>query len=148
MENASKALIMAAEILIGIIILSIGAYLFSNAAQLPKNYNDNLQSQHTAAFNKEFEKFNTNNVSAQDIVTCVNLAEQNNRDYENDVNSMYYITIYLNGTQLNNSEFTKDEKKIEFMSKMEAKNEFPYKCVKVEHSSQTGRIVKMYFVKK
>ena len=33
MENASKALIMAAEILVGVMIISIGVYLFNTLGQ-------------------------------------------------------------------------------------------------------------------
>ena len=43
MENASKALIMAAEVLIGVMIISIGVYLFNvfgqYSADNTKRYN-------------------------------------------------------------------------------------------------------------
>lgn len=99
MENASKALIMAAGVLIGIIIISMGVYLFGKAAAIPKEYSSKLEKDRLAAFNEKFEVYNREDVSAQDIVTVVNLAVQNNRQY--DITEIdYYVKIYL-GTRRN-----------------------------------------------
>lgn len=94
MENASKALIMAGGVLIGIIIISMGVYLFSNAAAIPKEYSSKLNKDRLAAFNVQFEAYNREDVSAQDIVTVVNLAVQNNRQYD-ITETDYYVKIYL-----------------------------------------------------
>lgn len=100
MENASKALIMAAGVLLGIIIISMGVYLFSKAAAIPEEYNSKLEKDRLAAFNEKFEVYNREDVSAQDIVTVVNLAVQNNRKYST-AEIDYYIKIYL-GSRRNN----------------------------------------------
>ena len=54
MENASKALIIAGEILIGVIILSILAYLFSSASGLSQSYSEAEQKKVLDAFNNKF----------------------------------------------------------------------------------------------
>ena len=80
MENASKALIIAGEILIGVIILSILAYLFSSASGLSQSYSEAEQKKVLDAFNNKFEIYNRNNLIIHDIITVANLAKQFNNE--------------------------------------------------------------------
>ena len=57
MENASKALIMAAEILIGVIIISIGVFLFSSLGKYSADITADLEETQIAKFNEQFLKF-------------------------------------------------------------------------------------------
>lgn len=111
MENASNALIMAAGVLIGVLILSLAGYLiyiFGNYnAEVNLKNEENLLNE----FNVQFTKYygNTRNVyinengekvvedevdgdeknqilcSAHDIISLANLAKQNNIDYNYDI---------------------------------------------------------------
>ena len=146
MENMSQALLIAAGILVGILIISMGVYLFSQAAAIPRDYNEKLENDKLAAFNEKFEVYNREDVTAQDIVTVINLAVQNNRKYnEEDVD--YYITVYLDGILMNAS--TEDEK-INILSGTEIEEghlSYPYKCKTIEYSEVTGRVISMKFEK-
>ena len=111
MENASKALIMAAEILIGVIIISIGVFLFSSLGKYSADITADLEETQIAKFNEQFLKFygytTTNNNSPQpitctihDIVGLANLANQYNvkngfTDIQTPSDTLYYIQIDL-----------------------------------------------------
>ena len=108
MENASKALIMAAEVLIGVLVLSLMVYLFisfgSNASEISKQ----LEESKLSEFNSQFDKYNgKNDVTIYDIVTLANLAKENNDYYElnNSTDGNYYVTIKLNGTRIETGKY-------------------------------------------
>lgn len=61
MENASKALIMAAEILVGIMIISIGVYLFNIFADYSRENYKQIEETQIAEFNNTFLKFQSSN---------------------------------------------------------------------------------------
>ena len=113
MENASKALIMGAEILVGVMIISIGVYLF----QLLGNYSAETTAKITDAqlqqFNAQFTKYygttssidqNGNTVNQvikctmQDIVGVANLASMYNKqngfeEVQEASDTSYYIQV-------------------------------------------------------
>jgi len=88
-ENASKALIMAAEILIGVMIIAAGVYLFNMLADYSSDKYEKIESAQIAEFNAQFLKYygedqNGNPVECtiHDIVSLANLAQKNNLQYE------------------------------------------------------------------
>jgi len=151
MENASQALIIAAGVLIGIVIISMGVYLFTQAAAIPKNYSEKLENDKLAAFNEKFEIYSRIDATAQDIVTVINLAIENNRQYD-ETDKDYYITIEVDGAVAN--DFSEQDKidmleGIEIVADAEGNEvlESPYECTAIEYSSVTGRVIKMKFKK-
>lgn len=107
MENASKALLMAGGVLLGILILSLAVYLFSNFGGASSRIHDNIEENQTAQFNSQFTKYMGNeNVTIHDVVTMANLATENNRYYEMPKRgsiasgSDNYITVLLDGIQI------------------------------------------------
>lgn len=83
MENATKALLMAASVLIGIMILSLGVYLFSIFGDSSKNFSDRMEQAQIDEFNSQFTKFEgQENCTIHDIVSIVNLAKSNNKNYD------------------------------------------------------------------
>lgn len=91
MENASKALIMAATVLIGVMLISIGVYLFSIYGEYSSNMYAKMESAQIDQFNAQFLKFygtrqNNNGQSEtilctiHDIISLANLAKQNNKE--------------------------------------------------------------------
>ena len=59
MENASKALLIAGEVLIGIIVLSIFAYVFDRAFNFTQDYQDRTERQKIVVFNTQYTKYAT-----------------------------------------------------------------------------------------
>lgn len=88
MENASNALIMAAGILISIMLISLGTYLFATFGGYSKNINDTLSQTQIEEFNSQFTKYETTPgdettyCTAYDIVSVINLARNANEKYE------------------------------------------------------------------
>lgn len=76
MENASKALIMAAGILIGILILTLMITLFASAGSLSKSYDDARKADEVQQFNVNFIKFVGRDLNIHEVVTICNFAEK------------------------------------------------------------------------
>ena len=57
MENASKALIMAAEILVGVMIISIGVYLFNTLGQYSADTAQDMEQAQIDSFNEQFLRY-------------------------------------------------------------------------------------------
>lgn len=94
MENASKALLMAASVLLGVMLISIGAYLFSVYGDYTSSMYDRIESAQIDQFNIQFLKYygerqaaagsGTEKVlcTAHDIASLANLARKNNLENE------------------------------------------------------------------
>lgn len=76
MENAAKGLIMAGGILIAVIVLSLGVYIFTTFSEGTEPYNKTFTEQEIWAFNNKFLDCidNNNQATIQDVVTMINLA--------------------------------------------------------------------------
>lgn len=72
MENASKALIMAGEILISIIIVSALLLMFNNLTSYQKVNEQNTEEAQVIAFNSTYEAYNTNDVRGNDLYSLIN----------------------------------------------------------------------------
>ena len=82
MENASKALIMAASILIGIMVVSFAVYIFSLFGDFAYNVESNREAQQLESFNSNFSKYKgLTDISPHDIVSVINMAQENNKKY-------------------------------------------------------------------
>lgn len=83
MENASNALLMVAAVLIGVMIISIGVYLFSVFGDTTSAIEDQIEQSQIAQFNSQFTKFEgLENCTIYDVVTTINLAQSNNKNYD------------------------------------------------------------------
>lgn len=155
MENASKALIMAAEVMIGVLVLSLMVYLFisfgSNSAQI----NEQMDETKLAEFNSQYDKYNgKNDVTIYDIVTLANLARENNKYYEltglnksaRSNNSNYYISILLGSEYLEEKTAAYLKEDVIKKNLEDNDNLNTYKC-EVNYSNITGRVKNVKFTK-
>ena len=95
-ENLSRALMMAAEILIGILLLTIMVYIFSIGKEFTDTINDNIQLKAILEFNAKFEKYNQKqDLTAQDVVTLANMI----KDYNSDENIGQQIQLEIKGIE-------------------------------------------------
>lgn len=90
MENATKALIMAATVLIAVMIISAGIFLFVRYSEVAYNHEQSKAAQNQVQYNNKFEKFVDKTLTPQDVITIVNLA----KDY-NENKSAYPMTVKL-----------------------------------------------------
>ncbi len=83
MENASKALLMAGGVLLGIMVLSLGVLLFASFGGTSSQIHDNIEENQTTQFNSQFTSYmGKDNVTIHDVVSMAKLATQNNQNYE------------------------------------------------------------------
>lgn len=104
MENASKALLMAAGILVGILVLSLAIYLGTFFSQLYADIDRQNADQKLSQFNTQYTAYlNRTDLTIYDVLTIVSYAKENNQNYR-DENGVVYggqenkiIAINLNG---------------------------------------------------
>lgn len=151
MENASRALIMAAEVLIGILILTLAVYLINIFGKNAKQQEEIVYKKNLTEFNNKFTKYETppqnlslaeasdpdnghkkadEYITSADVVTVVNLARQTNIEYSNnDPSSENYINVTVDGancTNISESQWITKEKSI------------------LENSTASGTVYKRY----
>ena len=106
MENASKALLMAAGVLIGILILSLAVFLFANFGAASAEAHKQNEENQIQQFNVQFTAYQgRTDITIHDIVTVVNLAKSNNQSFglTEQTENNYYITVSAKTTSGNNS---------------------------------------------
>ncbi len=134
MENASKALIMAGGILIALIVITIGVYLFASFGGTGKEIQQKIDSRILAEFNNNFLQYeNDKEITIHDIVSLANFAKKNNKDFEfekTDIDNPYYIEVYLN-----DSNVTSNQRELTFLEdyiEMIEQNSIPMKSYNKE----------------
>lgn len=121
MENASKALIIAGEILIGVLILSLASYMIIQFGNFSKNMNEQMSATEIRTFNVKFTNFSERaNISMQEIATIVNFAKQSNNNYNAKPGDSYYVDVKIDGKSV------LDDSINEFLE--ENKNNSYYSC--------------------
>ncbi len=83
MENASKALIMAAGVLIGLLIISLAVYLFADFGATSAQINQQVEQKRILQFNSQFTSYIGKELTIYDVVTILGYAQENNNYYEN-----------------------------------------------------------------
>ena len=175
MENASKALIMAAEILLGVMIISIGVYLFNVMGRYSQDTTGQMEDTQLAQFNNQFLKFYGTTTSdsgdiepisctIHDIIGIANLARQTNEEsgfseVQQISDSTYYIQIDLQigFTTYRNIEMMEQEELINILKNNDIINEVTasgennpqtkyFKCDTCTIGEITGRVNYMKFV--
>ena len=82
MENASKALIIAGAILISILIIGLGVFIYQQAQSTVSKAN--LNSQEAQAQNQQFDNYFGDKVSAQEVKQLCTTVRSNNITGEAD----------------------------------------------------------------
>ncbi len=170
MENASKALLMAAGVLIGMLILSLAVYLFVSFGSTSAELHKQQEEQQITQFNSQFTSYEgKKGLTIYDVVTVANLATETNVYYEFQKRTNIpttdskdnYISVVLQNTaiekgyayngnidyndlinnDLGNMQIKTDENGNEYQALIE------YTC-KVTISPTTQRVYKVTFTKK
>ena len=147
MENASKALLMAAGVLMGVLILSLAVYLFANFRATADEATKLMYEEELAQFNNFYLSYDgKTDLTYYDVWNVVNKAKENNKKYgltEREGNN-YYVGVFLGTSELNVTNV-----RIDNVSKLES-NVLKgtalrkYKC-EVSINNVTGRVFKVTF---
>lgn len=152
MENATKALIMAATILISVVLMSLGTYLFITFSNYSTGVNEEVRTNQIAQFNSQFLKYQGQDVTIYDIITVANLAKENNENYDlkvSDANkNTLYIAIEVQGVNSHfeniANEFLKDKSNMQ--NEIDSNGNLKrYTCTDVLVSDVTRRVYKLKF---
>lgn len=164
MENASKALLMAAGIIVGVLILSVGVALYSMFGSSSKNIIDKLEESKILEFNNNFYKYFGNGVeiTAHDIVTITNFARKTNKEGQvQDFSSYSQTSDYVQIDVKNNKKWEinfekKEDSDKNYYSSFIKNNTFKkdnsgkettekkyYKCTNIITNTKSGKVIYM-----
>lgn len=104
MENASKALEMAAGVMLGVLIMSLIAYFFTSISSWPEQQDNEKEMEQTAKFNLEYEVYDKKGMYGADVISCLSKAINNNEKYYEGGSFLsgqkygekYWINVYVN----------------------------------------------------
>ena len=141
MENASKALLMAGAVLIGIVIISIAVFIFNAFGEMSNEYENSKRMNDIAMFNDRFEKFDDrNDLRFHDIITVLNLVKEYKYEVARD------IKVTSDGIQINDGvKDTTDQLNQTLENNNTLENEPRYNC-KIEYDE--SRIIQSIEFKK
>lgn len=103
MENAAKALEIAAGVILAVILMSLIAYFFSSIGEWPQQQDDMESAEQLANFNLEYEVYDKSTMYGVDVISCLNKARSNNEKYiegqgfltGSRYDSSYLIDVYV-----------------------------------------------------
>lgn len=111
MENASKALIIAGSILIAIMIISLGIYIFKQYSSFAKE-NADLSEQEISAFNSKITSYLGEGISGSQVNALLQYCLANNMSAQQSGETYKCITVEQNDVELvgkNSDKYTKVE---------------------------------------
>lgn len=136
MENASKALIISAEVLLGVILLTLMVFVFRAMGTFSDTVDKNIETKNIAEFNTKFEQFQNKNLTAQDIVSIINLSKQYNEKMQAEV-----VTVIVNGGKVQLNRFTEEKANTFIQANSFNGNERQYFiCTGIDYSKETGKV--------
>ena len=150
MENASKALLMAGGVLIGILIMSLAVFLYIDFGQSAAEINEQNAQAQLYQFNSRFTVYDTTKSGSNekvewtiyDVVTVAGFAYENNEYYGDNLEG-YGIIVYLgNG---NNEIQTKSQIIDNKTNLIQSNIGNKYTCTIEEYHPDTGRVWKIRF---
>lgn len=142
MENASKALIMAGGVLIGVLIISLAVYLFVDFGSTSAQINDQNTQKQLTEFNSKFTSYeNLDSITIYDIITLAGYANENNTYYGVTLDDgEYYINV-----KIGNSSILKVPETTLINSYVSSNGSFKnFKCTKIEYQ-KNGRVKSITF---
>ena len=169
MENATKALLIAAGVLIGIMVISLGVSLYVSLGSYVDSTKEQLELNEISKFNTQFLKYNNtildesgNEVPSftlriQEVVTAANIAYENNKNLgdingEANENNLYVaVNVKYNGSQqLNNIQRTINSQDTNVWNSsklLSSDSGHQYTCytANIKISNITGRVYEINF---
>ena len=143
MENASKALIMAGGVLIGVLVISLAVYLFVSFGQTSVEINDENSQKQLTQFNSKFTSYEgKKNLTIYDAITVAGYANENNEYYDNDSN--YIIIVNLDGRRIDNQ--LSNIERIRKTQNKKSEDLTVYKCEVIDYH-ENGRVKTINFKK-
>ena len=97
MENASKALLMAASVLVALIIIGVLVWMFTSISNTQQTEADSEEIKIMTEYNNKIERFNASGLYGSEILSLANLIEDYNiRQAEFQGYSEITLTVRIN----------------------------------------------------
>lgn len=155
MDNAAKALVIAGGILLAIIIISLGVYIWQLSGNFLNQGEIEKEQEKIKAFNQEYESYQRQNIRGTDVVTIINKIRNNN--YKNaqveELQITWEINLKQDFTDDNNQVILKKGKHVETTSGSKINQAMDngdfkrlyFKCDSLSYNNKTGRVNKIVF---
>lgn len=98
MENASKALLIAASVLIVILLIGVGMVIFNSIGSTTDQVGSQADAMAIQTFNGNFDAYEGSAVSASNVKSLINKVDANNINSSNKVR-LFGEKITVNGKQ-------------------------------------------------
>lgn len=96
MENATKALLIAAAVLVAILIISLGLVVYNMASETVDNAG-NLDEYQIQQFNQKFKKYEGTSVSGSDVNALINTVFNHNLAQEDETTR---VSVTVDGNEV------------------------------------------------
>lgn len=93
MENLTKALYMAAGVLIGILVLTAFVWVFSNGGKFLASFEDEGNIKQVEQFNAELLAYQKENNTIYDVISAINKVKDINEQYSYDSQSSIQVVV-------------------------------------------------------
>lgn len=151
MENASKALIMAGGVLIGVLILSLMVYLFLSFGANSKEIYDRIEDNQLLQFNANFNVYEgREDLTIHQVVSVASLAKENNEKYPNRADHQVQVILNNMGVDssndFQNTDISKMQELVDLYTTVDNTGEInkTFTCTKVEYND-IGRVSSITF---
>lgn len=153
MENASKALLMAGGVLIGILILSLATFLFINFGSTSQDIYNQMEEDKLTQYNAQYTVYSgRDGITIYDIISIANLAKENNDYYKDytDYESTYKVQVAF--PEYQNLQEQDIDKKQNLIGKYNTVDEngnlkVKFKCTNIKYHDSGGRVELIKFEK-
>lgn len=153
MENATKALLIAAGILFAILTIGVLMYTWNELGSYTSQVEEEKKIEQLTAFNKQYEVYQRQLLRGNDVASLINKVRDNNKKYSQE--KEYQITwqfILKRGILDVLGAGTYDETKSSVYNSItnnqddfrDFKNLY-FRCKSIEYNSKTGRVNKIVF---
>lgn len=143
MENASKALIIAGAILLSILIIGIGVFIYNQAAGTIKKAN--LSSQEISQYNSEFTAYEGENISGTQAMALCDLVKQHNLANQTDLSKQIEVVSQA-ATDKDSDSFNATQTATATNVKKSLRSGYTY-TISFGYDSKTGFVTQIGIVK-
>ena len=142
MENASKALIMACGVLIGILLISLAVYLFVDFGTTAAKVNEKNAQQQIVEFNSKFTSYQGYRdettgewkINIYDIISLASYVKTYNQD--NNLTGLEEIKVCIGGQNINNENYNELIDKYVYSNG----NFKKFQCATIQYNKNTGKV--------
>lgn len=159
MENAAKALMMAGGVLLAMLIIIAGIYVWQQNANFSYELEQQEETERIISFNKQYESYHRQALRGIDVLTVINKIRDNNIKYsEEDELQMTWEVIlkedFPKGSEviLNKATHHKESNSGNLITQILNNKalltnfkSLSFKCSSLEYSNKTKKVNKMVF---